>query len=191
MSTVEATGLKKDVEKWREILVITDSVLGWEKEWYPAVTSGLLTSVFLLLWYEDPSILTLLAIIGLLVTVADYAVPRFQDKMFPETAWTGEKEKRLDQFCQNMMFAKSCVRRVGEVMGQYRETAPITYLSGVVVMLYLLAYLGTLFSGFFLTYVLLLVLCMIPGLQRRGLLRKYCAGMMLKLEDFVKGKKLE
>jgi hypothetical protein len=31
MSTVEATGLKKDVEKWREILVITDSVLGWEK----------------------------------------------------------------------------------------------------------------------------------------------------------------
>jgi len=31
MSTVEATGLKKDVEKWREVLVITDSVLGWEK----------------------------------------------------------------------------------------------------------------------------------------------------------------
>ena len=31
MSTVETTGLKKDVEKWREVLVITDSVLGWEK----------------------------------------------------------------------------------------------------------------------------------------------------------------
>jgi hypothetical protein len=31
MSTVETTGLKKDVEKWREVLVITDSVLGWDK----------------------------------------------------------------------------------------------------------------------------------------------------------------
>jgi hypothetical protein len=64
------------------------------------------------------------------------------------------------------MFAKSCMRRVGEVVRQYRETAPITFLSGLVVALYLLAYLGTLFSGFFLAYILLLVLCMIPGLQR-------------------------
>jgi hypothetical protein len=31
MSTVEVTGLKKDVEKWREVLVLADSVLGWEK----------------------------------------------------------------------------------------------------------------------------------------------------------------
>lgn len=191
MSTVETTGLKKDVEKWREILVITDSVLGWEKEWYPAVTSGLLTSVFLLLWYEEPSCLTLLAIMGLVATLLDYAVPRLQDKIFPESAWTGDKEKRLDQFCQNMMFVKSCARRVGEVLRQYRETAPITFVSGVVVSLYLLAYLGTLFSGFFLAYILLLVVCMIPGLQRRGLLRKYCAGSLLKLEDFVKAKKLE
>ena len=64
------------------------------------------------------------------------------------------------------MFAKSCVRRVGEVMRQYRETAPITYLSGAVTSLYLVAYLGTLFSGFFLSYVLLLAVCMIPGLHR-------------------------
>ena len=64
------------------------------------------------------------------------------------------------------MFVKSCARRVGEVLRQYRETAPITFVSGVVVSLYLLAYLGTLFSGFFLAYILLLVVCMIPGLQR-------------------------
>jgi hypothetical protein len=64
------------------------------------------------------------------------------------------------------MFAKSCVRRVRDVVGQYRETAPITYLCGVVASLYMLAYLGTLFSGFFLSYVLLLVLAMIPGLHR-------------------------
>jgi len=191
MSTVEATGLKKDVEKWREVLVITDSVLGWEKEWYPAVTAGLLTTVFLVLWYQDPSFLTLLAVVGLCLTLLDYAVPRIQDRIFPESAWTGDKEKRLDQFCQNIMFVKNCVRRVGEVVRQYRETAPITFLSGLVVSLYLLAYLGTLFSGFFLSYVLLLVLFMIPGLQRRGLLKKYCAGMLLKLEDFVKAKKLE
>jgi hypothetical protein len=72
------------------------------------------------------------------------------------------------------MFVKSCVRRVREVMSQYRDTAPITYLSGVVTSLYLLAYLGTLFSGFFLSYVLLLVVCMIPGLQRYSSLLEPC-----------------
>lgn len=191
MSTVETTGLKKDVEKWREVLVLADSVLGWDKEWYPAVTAGVLTSLFLMVWYQDPSCLTLLALVGLLAILLDYAVPRIQDKIFPETAWTGDKERRLDQFCQNLMFARSCVRRVCEVMGQYRESAPIIYLVVAVVSLYLLAYLGTLFSGFFLSYILLLVICMIPGLHRRGLLKKYCAGMLLKLEDFVKAKKLE
>ncbi len=73
------------------------------QEWYPAVTSGLLTALFLVLWYQDPSFLTLLATLGLCLTVLDYAVPRIQDKIFPESAWTGEKEKRLDQFCQNMV----------------------------------------------------------------------------------------
>ena len=84
------------------------------QEWYPAVTAGVLTSVFLLLWYNDPSCLTLLALLGLLATILDYAVPRLQDKIFPETAWTGDKERRLDQFCQNMVsrYRYQCCRSV-------------------------------------------------------------------------------
>jgi hypothetical protein len=187
----DAGSLKRSIEGWREIVVLMDSVLSWEKEWYPAVTSGTLSVLFLLIWTQDPNMLTLLSMVGLVATLLDYAVPRIQAKLFPETSWSPEKERKLETICQDLVFMRTGLGRVCERVSGFKESAPLMYLSGVVVTLYLVSYLGALFSGFFLTYILLITVCMLPGLHRRGLLAKYCGGIILKIGEFVKAKKLE
>jgi len=191
MSGGDAGSLKRRLEGWREMVLLSDSVLSWEKEWYPAVTSGSLTALFLVVWYMDPSMLTLMSVCGLVMTLLDYIIPKVVASVFSEDSWTSEKEKKLEQICQEMMFVRTGLGRVCEGMGAYRETSPLIYLSSVVVSLYMLAHLGALFSGFFLAYLSLLALSMLPGLHRRGLLEKYCAGIILKIGEFVKAKKLE
>jgi len=183
--------LKGKLEGWREIVVLSDSVLAWEKEWYPAVTSGTLSVLFLLVWYQDPSMLTLISILGLILTLLDYIIPILQTKFFPENGWTPEQEEKLDRICHDLVFVETGVRRVYQSVYDYKEKSPKLYLTIVIVSLCLLAQMGAFFSGFFLAYINILTVCMIPGLQRRGLLEKYCAAIILKITDFVKAKKLE
>ena len=52
---------------------------------------------------QDPNMLTLLSMIGLLVTLLDYAVPRIQAKLFPENSWSPEKERKLENICQELV----------------------------------------------------------------------------------------
>ena len=73
---IEASSLKSCLEGWRELVLHSDKVLGWEKDWYPAVTAGLLTFKFIFVWYWDPTLLTLLAMTGLFLTLADYIGPK-------------------------------------------------------------------------------------------------------------------
>ena len=80
MSEVRPEGrlrnVKSSLEDWREVVIKTDAVLGWEVDWYPAVTGGVLTAAFLFIWYWDPTLLTFFAFMGLMVTLTDYAGPR-------------------------------------------------------------------------------------------------------------------
>jgi len=187
----EVASLKRSIESWREIVILGDSVLSWEKEWYPAVTSGTLSFLFLLVWSQDPSVLTLFGMIGLVMTLLDYAVPLVQAKLFAENSWTADKEQRLDQICQELVFVKTGIRRLANSLLRFRETSPLMFLLGFVVFFYIVAYFGSIFSGIFLFFVLFLNACMLPGLHRRGLLKKYCASLVLKIGDYVKAKKLE
>ena len=61
------------------------------------MTAGSLTTIFLTLWYYDPSFVTLISLIGLTVTLADYIVPRVIPLIAKPENWTGKKEKQLEQ----------------------------------------------------------------------------------------------
>jgi len=191
MSVTEAGDIKHRLLGWKEVIVLGDSVLAWEKEFYAALVSCSLTFLFIVIWYMDPSTLTLISLIGELVVILDYAVPRLQAKIFPDSAWTMEKEKRLDQICQELLFVKNGLCRITGVLMGYKNTHPLMFMSTTVVALFLVAQIGSMFSGFFLSYLAILVMVMIPGLYRRGFLDKYCSGPMHKFEEFVKAKKLE
>merc|ERR1719318_154170 len=53
----------------------------------------------MLLWMS-PSLITLLSLLGLLVTMLDYLGPMLVDRIFSSTQWTGEKEKKTGQCLQ-------------------------------------------------------------------------------------------
>eukprot|EP00088_Acartia_fossae_P017284 TRINITY_DN19790_c0_g1_i1.p1 TRINITY_DN19790_c0_g1~~TRINITY_DN19790_c0_g1_i1.p1 ORF type:complete len:193 (+),score=44.64 TRINITY_DN19790_c0_g1_i1:50-628(+) len=192
MSGGDVASVKRNVEGWREMVILADTVLSWEKDWYAAVTSGTLSVLFLFVWNQDPTMVTLLALLGLVVTILDFAIPRLQDKFFPgPDSWTAEKEKRLELICQEVVFVQTGISRLMERLSGFKESSPVMYMTGVTISLYIIAYIGTVFSGIFLSYLILLIALMMPGLHRRGLLKKYCASTILKIGEFVKAKKLE
>ena len=53
--------IKSNLEEWREVVIKADAVLGWEEDWYPAITGGILTAAFTFIWYWDPTLLTFFA----------------------------------------------------------------------------------------------------------------------------------
>ena len=72
----QLSSIKSSLEEWREVVIKADALLGWDVDWYPAVTGGVLSAAFLFIWYWDPTLLTFFAFMGLLVTLTDYVGPR-------------------------------------------------------------------------------------------------------------------
>jgi len=187
----EKARVKGCLESWREVVIIMDSVLAWDKDWHPAVTAGSLTLTYLILFWLSPSILTLLSIIGLVVTLLDYLGPMLIDKIFCSTQWTGEKEKKLDNVCKSVVNTTFFLSSCWTSLSNLKTTSPITHFGVTTTSLLLLAYIGSLVSGMFLSYIVTMLVLMLPGLYRRGLLARYCSSLVLKVEEMVKGKKLQ
>merc|ERR1712127_914161 len=97
-------------------------------------------------WYLDPTLVTLLSLISLFLSLADYLGPKILDKIFKPESWTGEKEKRLEGGCQSLVS------------------------------------LSLLLSSLSFSLSSMLV-AMLPGLHRRGLLEKHCSAVISKLRE--------
>ncbi|XP_042862824.1 ADP-ribosylation factor-like protein 6-interacting protein 1 isoform X2 [Penaeus japonicus] len=68
--------LRRELEGWREVLYVGHSVLVWEKQYYPFISISAVSALFLMIWYLEPSMLTLLSVLGITVTLCDYLVPQ-------------------------------------------------------------------------------------------------------------------
>ena len=110
--------------------------------------------------------LTLLSIIGLVVTLLDYLGPILIDKIFCSTQWTGEKEKKLDNVCKSVVNTTFFVSSCWTSLSNLKTTSPITHFGVTTTSLLLLAYIGSLVSGMFLSYILTMLVLMLPGLYR-------------------------
>jgi len=183
--------VRDGVQTWREAVLLADSVLGWDQEWHPAATAGSLTVTFLSIWYLDPSLVTLLSTIGLILTLADYLGPKILDKIFKPESWSTEKERRLESVCRSLVSLSRLASSLSSSVSSMRMESPIIHFSVVTSSLLLMAWLGTIFSGIFILYISTLLVIMLPGLHRRGLLEKHCSSMVARLREMIKGKKLE
>ena len=145
----------------------------------------------MILFWLSPSILTLLSIIGLVITLLDYLGPLLLEKIFSPTQWTGEKEKKLDNVCESVVNISLLVLSCCTSFCSLKTSSPMTHFGVTTTSLLLLAYIGSMVSGMFLSYILWMLTLMLPGLYRRGLLARYCSSIVLKVEEMVKGKKLQ
>lgn len=91
--------IKHDLEQWREIILYVDSILKWEKKFYPAIIFGVNSILFLMIWYLDFSILTMAALTALFIAQIDYVYPFVSKIFFNPNNWNGVQEKKFEDIC--------------------------------------------------------------------------------------------
>ena len=136
------------------------------QDWYPAVTAGCLTSLYLMIYSADLTTLTLLSRLGILLAVLDYLAPLVATKVFPADSWSRDKEKKLESLCRALVNTGVFLRSCWSTYSQAKAGKPTLHFGATVSILLTSAYLGSLVSGMMLSYILLMVTLMLPGLHR-------------------------
>lgn len=103
--------MKHDLESFREIILIIHSVLKWEKNFYPGVIFGIISTYFAFLWYLDFSVLTLISLILLIVTIVDYGYPIISKTIFKPEKWTGTDERKFETAIHELVDVKGIISR--------------------------------------------------------------------------------
>lgn len=98
--------LKHDLESWREVILHTNSLLKWDKKFYPGIIFAVISIFYLLLWYLDLSTLTLISLSLLVVTIIDYVFPLVSRIVFKTENWTGTQENKFEEICQELCATK-------------------------------------------------------------------------------------
>jgi len=183
---VQIIRMKHSLESWREIILPIHSVLLWEKNWHPgAIISGT-TFLFLSLWLLDPSVLTTVSILGLTVTISDYVVPMLTAAIFKQEAWTAAKDTTLYNFCRGIVVYRAKVEVSCAAFYVMRTSKPKMYYGSTILTLAFLAWIGNSFNNLFLTYLLVTILLLMPGMEYHGILHKYGSTLSHKLSECAK-----
>lgn len=82
------------------------SVLNWEKSFYPGITCGIVTVLYVMLWWMQLSVLTTVALVALAICAGDYVLPLLLKFVFKPENWTGVQEKRYEEVCREIFNAK-------------------------------------------------------------------------------------
>jgi len=191
MTGAEIEVYRKKLDSIREAAVLVYSVITWEQDWYPAVTAGCLTALYLIVYVSQLSLITVLGLLGLLITLLDYFLPIISDKLVPRDSWDDVKEKKLDNLIRFYLSSSQLTITMITSFLQYRLTSPLYHFIITSLVLLFTAFLGSMVSGLVLSYFFLMLTLMLPGLHSRGLLAQYCGTLVNYLEEKVKGKKRE
>ncbi|XP_018006568.1 ADP-ribosylation factor-like protein 6-interacting protein 1 isoform X2 [Hyalella azteca] len=180
--------LRRQLESWREVLVVLHSLLVWDKPFYPAITASSVSIAFLLVWYLDPSVLTLVSLAGLTITLADFLVPQVVPLVVGGHSWTGEQERRYEVIVNSIASAMDCFASSMASLTSLKASRPKIYFFTVTITLLTTAWLGSSFNNLFLTYFIMMVVLMLPGLHKRGLLHKSTAGLLSRVSGLMNSK---
>lgn len=165
--------VKRHLENWREILLPINSILVWEKPFYPGLISGAVTLLFLLLWYFEPSILTTFSILGIIVCVSDYTVPLVCANIFDPTKWTGTQERKFEEICKQLVQTRQQLLDYYAYLNSMRDTKPKLFFFSVLAALMCVAWIGNIFDNLLLTYFFVMAATLLPGVKHNAVLQHY------------------
>lgn len=98
--------MKHDLEGYREVILLVNSILKWDKPFYAGIIFGVVSISFSLLWYLNLSILTLVSLLCLIGILSEYAFP-IVSKFIPKSDnWTGVQEKIFEDVCNEILTVK-------------------------------------------------------------------------------------
>ncbi|XP_050391321.1 ADP-ribosylation factor-like protein 6-interacting protein 1 [Patella vulgata] len=185
----ELSELKKDLEGWKEALIPLNSLLEWEKPYHPGIIVGTTTFLFALIWFVQPSVLTTFSLVGLLISAVDLVIPMVGSKVFSTGDWTVFHEQQYHQICERIMNARDHFVDFKNTMCQLKAEKPKVYFFVVMGILVINAWIGSLVNNLFLTYFLVNLICLLPGLRRHDIVKKNLAVASTIISRLVLGKK--
>lgn len=163
--------LRDSLDDWKEVLLLIRSVILWDEIWHPAAIVGVNTIFFATVWLLDPSILSVLSLIGLTLTISDCIVPVVAKMLFKPELWTATKEEQLDEICKAIIVYGNKIYSSIQLYVNMRTERPKLYFGLTVVTLGVLAWIGNTYNNLFLTYVFVTVILLIPGMKNT---MEYC-----------------
>ncbi|KAL5018928.1 hypothetical protein ScPMuIL_004650 [Solemya velum] len=184
----EINELKKDLEGWREVLLPLSRILAWEKPYHPFIILGVVTFLFAIVWYFEPSILTTFSLLGFLFCLIDFLVPIIGPSLCSAEKWTGVQEQQYEQVCERFMHARDHFCHAKNMMGTLKAEKPKVYFILVMGLLILFAWLGYLVDNFFLTYIIVSMVVMLPGMRQHRIIQRYLHGVGVVLKRLIFGK---
>jgi hypothetical protein len=164
--------LKCSLEKYRELLLPLKKILEWEQNYYPAILVGVITVIFALVWYLEPSVLSTVCILGIILSVADYAIPTLLSSLFKSADWTVVQERQFDAICARLLNAQQHINDAKNWLRDLKANKPKMYLLLMIGVFSLLAWFGSLIDNLLLTYLFVVSLSLVPGLRKRGILQQ-------------------
>lgn len=179
--------LKRELEGWREVILQINSVLLWDKNWYPGLLAGITSSLFLLFWMLDPSLLTTASCICLFITVLDYIVPAISSSICNPANWTAAKEKQLEDICKAIVNNQTLAVQYWSAIKDLKVSRPKLYYPVVILILAFLAWIGNEINNLVLTYLIVTASLMLPGLKHHGILQRYFQIVLRALANILRG----
>jgi len=178
--------LKRQLEPWRVCLVALFSLLLWERPWCPAVLVTFTSSIFLARWYWDPSVLTLIGIIGIAVTLADYFAPKIGNALSPPVQWTAAKEKQYENFCYAVINIQDMAYGKKAYIKTLKDTNPKIYFGVLLSVFTFLAWVGYLVNNWILTYIFTVGLTLAPGIHRNKMAEKTLNSLFTNIRNYTR-----
>jgi len=77
-----------------------------------------------MVWWLDPTILTLFSVMGLSAVLVDYLVPALASNFFKPENWDGAKEKKFEDVCKTLASAEATTLNTWQSFYSWRESRP-------------------------------------------------------------------
>ncbi|KAM4632137.1 ADP-ribosylation factor-like protein 6-interacting protein 1 [Discoglossus pictus] len=184
----ETARLEEHFEGWGEVILVADRTLRWEKAWFPAVIMGVVSFVFLMIYYLDPSVLSGVSCLVMFLCLADYLVPTFAPKIFGSNQWTTEQQQRFHEICSNLVKTRRRVIGWWNRLFALKEEKPKMYFMSMITFLAMVAWMGQQVHNLFLTYLIVSFLLLLPGLNKHGIISKYVGMGKREINKLLKQK---
>lgn len=164
----EFNKLKHDLENYRELILLANSILKWDKKFYPGIVFGLISTFYLFLWYLDLSVLTLISLGLLFLTIFDYTFPLVSKCIFKPDNWTGAQENKFEEVCNELCSAKIKLCSYYNSLFSVKEERSAVFLISMSLILIILAWIGSVIDNLLLSYFTSVIVSLWPGLQHHG-----------------------
>ncbi|OXA55508.1 ADP-ribosylation factor-like protein 6-interacting protein 1 [Folsomia candida] len=180
--------LKDRLTPCREVCPILLDLFIWRKDVYPCILVGAVTSIFGLIWYYDPSVVTAFSVLGLILTVGDYLLPLVSKSVSTADSWNSEKEKKFSILVNRVTFFSVQVWNFQVTLEEWKKEYPNAYSSTLIVVLLFMAWIGNAVNNLFLTYLFVVFLALLPGLLHRRILHVYVSKIVLFVSNLIGSK---